>query len=136
MSQLLIERGNYDYSRSVRTLIMGYTVIPVSMYFWYNKMLVSFFAAFSKSSWVIRKKVLVTLLLDQTLFANYMCTSYLFWISVLELKPWEQHWRNVTNNYKKVILMNYSFWPFVNYLNFSYVPMQFRILVINLCAVL
>lgn len=42
---------------------------------------------------------------------------------------------NVTKNFWEVLLANYCYWPFVNFLNFKFVPLHFRMAVINLCAV-
>ena len=43
---------------------------------------------------------------------------------------------NVKTNFSAVIKVNYQFWPFVNYLNFKFVPLLMRTVVINFCATL
>lgn len=42
---------------------------------------------------------------------------------------------NVTKNFWDVLMANYYFWPFVNFLNFKYIPMDFRMVCVNICAV-
>lgn len=34
-----------------------------------------------------------------------------------------------------MLLANYSYWPFVNFLNFKFVPVHFRMAVINLSSI-
>lgn len=113
---------------------MGYTVISFNLYGWYNKMLPYFFSNFSKKHFLNKYNVLATTILDQTLFAPYMAVSYLFFISLFEFGNLKRALKNVVDNFLPVIIVNYQFWPFVNYLNFTFVPFTFRIVVLNFCA--
>ena len=41
---------------------------------------------------------------------------------------------NWYDNITTVLKVNYCFWPMINYLNFTFIPIKFRILAINCCA--
>ncbi len=134
MSQFLIEKNPYDYRRTLRTLLMGYTVISFNLYGWYNKLLPLFFKKLSPNSILNKYNVFTTTVLDQILFAPYMAVSYLFFISLFEFGNIKRAFKNIKDNFMPVIICNYQFWPIVNYLNFTFVPFTFRIVVLNLCA--
>ena len=119
----------------MRATIMGATVISLNLYGWYNKILPLFFNKLSAKNIFRRYDAMTTTILDQIIFAPYIAVSYLYWISMLEFQDIEKASSNVKVNLIEVLKMNYMFWPFVNYLNFRFIPFNFRIVVINLCAI-
>lgn len=44
--------------------------------------------------------------------------------------------KNFYENILTVLQVNYCFWPFINFLNFKYIPEKYRILAVNSCALL
>ena len=85
ISQFIIEKKTlqqYDPKRTLRTFVMGYTVISFNLYAWYNKILPMFFKSLPQSSIFRKYDVLTTTVLDQLLFAPYIAVSYLFFISI------------------------------------------------------
>lgn len=73
--------------------------------------------------------------LDQALFAPYLTVAYLFTINYLEFFNIAQATENVRKLFFIILIGNYSFWPFVNYLNFKFIPFDYRMLGINLCSI-
>ena len=43
--------------------------------------------------------------------------------------------QNVIKNSYDVLMANYTVWPFMNFINFRYLPIKFRMLGLNICAV-
>lgn len=64
-----------------------------------------------------------------------MCLSYLYGISMLTQLDHSRATQQVSSNFFSVLIVNYMFWPFVNFLNFRYIPLKFRILGMNLCSI-
>lgn len=44
--------------------------------------------------------------------------------------------KNVTDNMWEVLKVNYCSWPLINFLNFKYVPIKYRVLCVNFCGLL
>jgi protein Mpv17 len=42
----------------------------------------------------------------------------------------------IRKNFWPILLTNYQFWPLVNYFNFNYIPLDYRMLAINICGVI
>ena len=63
-----------------------------------------------------------------------MGVSYLYGMSMLTYLDHSKALRNVGGNFAGVMMVNYAFWPFVNFLNFRLVPLKYRLLVMNLCS--
>lgn len=135
ISQKLIEKQAFDVKRSVRATIIGATTISLSLYAWYYKFLPYLFAQFPASSLLNRYSALSITVLDQALFAPYLTVAYLFTINYLEFFNIAQATENVRKLFFIILIGNYSFWPFVNYLNFKFIPFDYRMLGINLCSI-
>ena len=121
--------------RSARATVIGATTISLSLYAWYYKFIPYFFSRFSATSIVNRYNAMAITVLDQTIFAPYLTVAYLFTINYLEFFSVSDAIENVKKHFLVILIGNYSFWPFVNYLNFRFVPFDYRILGINLCSI-
>ncbi len=67
-------------------MVMGFTVISFNLYAFYNKFVPFVMRAIGPSILTTKYATGFTLLLDQGLFAPYMCVSYLYFISMLEVR--------------------------------------------------
>ena len=74
-------------------------------------------------------------IIDQLVFAPYICCNYLFGAGLLKSGDFNFAKENARKKIKGVLGVNYCYWPFVNFLNFRFVPMQFRMLTVNVCAI-
>ena len=57
-------------------------------------------------------------------------------ISLLTFGNVNRAFSNCTDNIANVLAVNYCFWPFINFMNFKYIPLKFRMLAVNLCGLL
>jgi protein Mpv17 len=93
----------------------------------------------------------IQLILDQTAGAFFVIGGFFFFFELLQhiIPPStkkdgdntiESIFNNgvyqVKNTLPSTLVANWKFWPFVNFLNFRYVPIQYRLLVSNAAALL
>lgn len=74
------------------------------------------------------------MLTDQIIFAPLFLASLLLIIGRLKCKKWEQNVDDVRTQYKDVILANYTVWPFVQLVNFTFVPVHMQVLLVQIAA--
>lgn len=74
--------------------------------------------------------------LDQTIFAPFAGVPlYFICIGAMEGKTIDQLYTHLTTNYKSTLLVNWSIWPAVQFLNFMVIPLNYRLLVVNLVSI-
>ena len=87
ISQKFVEKTNsFDYKRNFRSGLMGFSIIGLSLYGWYNKVhpvLVSNFL--KKFPYANNYKFITSTILDQSIFPFYVVSSYLFWVNFFEV---------------------------------------------------
>jgi hypothetical protein len=67
--------------------------------------------------------------LDQLVFAPCLIFGYLAINAVNNGKSLAQFSKEVRYSFVKILLSNYKLWPLVSWINFTYVPMNYRVLV-------
>jgi len=91
------------------------------------------------------QKSLLMITVDQTVGSTVVNSGFIFAFSILTATvsgSWSgkasltSAWNSVVKGIFPVLLANWKIWPFVNFLNFFYVPLQFRLLVASLAGVL
>ncbi|EFJ38215.1 hypothetical protein SELMODRAFT_73281 [Selaginella moellendorffii] len=80
----------------------------------------------------VTKKVIVEQLTSGP-WNNFVFMVYL--TSVIEGKSWSFVKRKLRNDYPSVQLNAWRVWPLVGWINYTYMPIQFRVLFHNLAAV-
>lgn len=78
------------------------------------------------------KRVFVDQLCGAPIFNGLFCYSFMFWEN-LDVK---QSWENLKNIYLDVLLKSYQFWPFVQLVNFYFIPISLRVIVVQLASIL
>lgn len=77
-------------------------------------------------------EVLARVLVDQSVFAPTVSFAFLSYMSLMEgTSPREK----LDQKYKKVLLKNWMVWPWVQIVNFKFVPLDYRVLVVNTFAI-
>lgn len=80
------------------------------------------------------KATLKKVALDQTIFAPVGLFSIMGAKSLLDGRSLEEFKTQLSNHYPEILVNNYKVWPAVQILNFSIVPLQFRVLIVQLVA--
>jgi len=76
------------------------------------------------------KKLAVDQLVNAPVF-----TAVFFWmIGVLEGHSWQRIRTKIEDEYWRTLYTNWMIWPAVNFVNFRYVPLDRRVLVVNTVA--
>lgn len=110
----------------------------------YHKLLISFAAlAFSNHTighcepGVIYFPLLsssFTQTLDQGLFAPVILFGFMNFVGILRREDITFRWLDIKANYPDILVNNYKFWPIIQLFNFYVVPLQHRLMVVNLAA--
>ena len=72
--------------------------------------------------------------LDQGLFAPSICFLFFNYVSQLKGDNWALRTHALKNEYFDVLKNNYIFWPGIQLLNFYVVPLQHRVMAVNVAA--
>ena len=120
----------YEVLRTARFFAVGFFVLGPSMHIWYTsldkivKTASSMKAAASK------------MLLDQSLFLPPYIIVFIVIMSVLRLEDRTEIKSKVERDFKPILTTSYRLWPAVQMLNFYYVPLQHRIMVMNVVGLM
>lgn len=84
----------------------------------------------SSGKTVAMKKVFV----DQAIFAPSFLCIILATVGAMQGKNWDNIKRDLQANYFDVLQTNYYIWPWVQLVNFYYVPLQYQVLLVQTVA--
>ncbi|XP_075985743.1 mitochondrial inner membrane protein MPV17 [Anticarsia gemmatalis] len=130
ISQTLIEKQSMrsvDLVRSLKFSSIGFFVGGPALRMWYG-VLNKHIGSSGKT--VVLKKVFV----DQVIFAPAFLCTLLVAVGGLQGKDWATIKRELKANYFDVLVTNYYIWPWVQIVNFYYVPLQYQVLVVQTVA--
>lgn len=128
IAQNLIEDSSpYEYVRTIRFAGIGLFLGP-GLTVWYR--VLDKFIGSDKGIKSSLKKVAI----DQCVFSPAMMVVFMGTFSALQGASFAQFKDNLEKNYVDILLNNYKVWPAVQILNFSIVPLQFRVLVVQVVA--
>ncbi|XP_038208642.1 protein Mpv17 [Zerene cesonia] len=130
ISQTLIEKKSlkeFDYSRTLKFSSIGFCFGGPALRVWYG-LLNRHVGSSGKT--VAMKKVFV----DQVVFAPTFLFSLLVALGTLQGKKWDAIQNDINANYFDILKTNYYIWPWVQLVNFYYVPLQYQVLVVQSVA--
>jgi len=89
------DENPFDYKRLLRANALGFCFIAPNLYFWYNKIFPKILARQFFQKMNPYKRNLAGAALDQTTFAFYIVSNYMFWVSMLEFQDRAKAFQNV-----------------------------------------
>uniref|UniRef100_A0A1B6DMK9 Mitochondrial inner membrane protein Mpv17 n=1 Tax=Clastoptera arizonana TaxID=38151 RepID=A0A1B6DMK9_9HEMI len=131
IAQTIIEKKmvkNIDWSRTIPYAGVGLVIGP-TVGSWY-KLLDKFLGSGGL------KIVLKKLVCDQLLFAPVFCAFAVYTFSSIRGQPFKEIKENLQHKYIDILLTNYKIWPLVQIVNFYFVPLIYRVLVVQAVAVI
>ncbi|XP_031769638.1 protein Mpv17 [Galleria mellonella] len=130
ISQTIIEKKlikELDYKRTLQFSSIGLFVGGPALRFWYG--LLNHHIGSSGKSVTIKK-----VFIDQLVFAPAFLFLILSAVGTMQGKPWDIVKKDIHANYCDVLKTNYYIWPWVQIVNFYYVPLQYQVLLVQIVA--
>lgn len=128
--KLVEEREAWDKARTLRFVAIGSCLMGPSCTWWYRQLdRVIPMLKVPKSAQGLAKTVL-----DQSMFAPTLLFVFMRIVGTLRSDPPAYIDENVRKDYFRILLNNYKLWPAVQLLNFYVVPLQHRVMVVNVVA--
>lgn len=122
-SQALVQqRDQIDYGQTIRFAIAGFIFVgPVA-----RTCLVTIDRIYGPTSSVkvLRKK----LILDQCVFAPAFLVGNISVLTLLKTRSTHEVRQELQRSYFKLLKLNYTFWPFVQMVNFYFIPLAYRVI--------
>ena len=121
------EMVEFDIAESCRYFGVGLLLIGPSMCVWYTSLdriikATTLRAAVSK------------MLMDQILFLPVFVAGLIAVMGLLCKEPMDKIKEDLNRDFKPIMIYCYMGWPWIQVLNFHFVPLQHRILVMNICS--
>eukprot|EP01111_Echinosteliopsis_oligospora_P002279 TRINITY_DN1333_c0_g1_i1.p1 TRINITY_DN1333_c0_g1~~TRINITY_DN1333_c0_g1_i1.p1 ORF type:complete len:185 (-),score=39.67 TRINITY_DN1333_c0_g1_i1:51-605(-) len=129
LSQFLEKKPKYDFARTGRMALIGFAMSGPLMHGWY-KVLDRLVPGAPTTQNTIKK-----IAADQLLFTPLSLGAFLTLLPVLEGKNTEQVKDRIKSDYKPILLTNWSVWPFVQFVNFKYIPVDQRVLFVTILGI-
>lgn len=126
-----------DLHRTAQVAVTGLVWSGPITHFWYA--LLENIYAFLSQLLNIQHPVAglcVKLLLDAILFSPTVVAGYFIVRTILEGGNWPQAKDKLRTKFKPTLIGAWKFWPAVNSVNFYFVPLQFRVLYMNILSLL
>ncbi|XP_059150035.1 protein Mpv17-like isoform X2 [Physella acuta] len=130
ISQTVIERKTwkqYDGIRTGRFLVFGFFVFGPAMRFWYLT-LDKLYAGKKLAA----LKMTAT---DQIVMSPIFLSTFLIGMGLLKRESPEQIKDHFKNDFPSILLNNYKVWPAAQIINFYFMPLQHRVLLVNFVSV-
>ncbi|XP_052763090.1 protein Mpv17-like isoform X2 [Mya arenaria] len=130
LAQFVVEKrdlASYDKKRTLRFAIFGTFFGGPVFSLWYTRLATSF----GHTKYASLKMVAC----DQLLFAPPFLAYFLTVMELLKGDRLPEIKAKLQDDYPDIIKTNYKIWPAVQALNFTFVPVTYRVLVVNLVAV-
>lgn len=118
---------NHDVMRTVKMTCMGLCIIGPGLRTWY--IILERLVQGAGRTVALKK-----MLLDQLIWAPSFLAMFISTVSVLNGKNTKEIKEKFRNDYVDMMKVNYAIWPAVQMLNFYFVPMQHRVIVVNFVA--
>ena len=107
---------------------IGLCIIGPMMRYWY--IFLDYAVTGNTTSSAVKKMVM-----DQTMFAPTIIATFFTTTGLLFGKSFDEIQLKFHNQYINTMITNYKIWPFVQVVNFNFVPLQHRVFVVNFVAI-
>ncbi|KAK1450788.1 sym-1 [Colletotrichum cuscutae] len=126
--QLVDKRGleKHEWARTGRMALYGGAIFGPVATTWFK---------FLQNNIVLKNKnaeMLARVAVDQGVFAPVMISVFLSSMATLEGGSIKE---KLDKNYKTALTSNYMLWPFVQVVNFKFVPLHHRVLFVNVISI-
>jgi len=128
LAQTFVEKKpNYDPFRTLKFGSIGLLFVGPIFHNWYHLL----DKAIKGKSFVRPMKMVLT---DQFVMAPFMV------FSIISLVGFTKHWSieeakdALSTNYAGALFMNFKLWPTIQFMNFMFVPVYLRVMVVNFVA--
>ena len=126
--QVVEKKGKaHDITRTAKMTLIGLCVLGPGLRTWY--IILDRVVKGAGTSAALKK-----MLLDQIVWAPSFLAMFFCLVSAMNGKDREQIKDKFKNDYATALKVNYMIWPAVQIINFKFVPMQHRVIVVNIVA--
>mgnify|MGYP003365784449 FL=1 len=127
--KLFTKEDEYDYKRTIRATIYGSVIFSVVGDKWY-KLLNNLKLSNSMRGIIVRVGI------DQIIFAPFGLVLYYTSMTILSGGYIKDIRQKLSNQWWPTLYTNWLIWPWIQIINFSIVPVQYRLLCVNAIALL
>ncbi|KAK9458100.1 hypothetical protein V1511DRAFT_491757 [Dipodascopsis uninucleata] len=124
------EKKKYDYIRTLRLCFHGGVVFAPMVSQWYR--LISTRIVIPGRPNI---EALARMAADQTIWAPFGIASFYVSMGVLQMQPWEEIKHEVKTKWGPTMVGNYAVWPIVQLINFRLMPLEYRLLFVNVISI-
>lgn len=121
------KESKFDYNRLLRLTFFGFGLLGPYLHYYF--ILLEKFIPIPGN-----KGVFARLLFDQTFGAIIFCFSFTSYNCLSQGKGFKQIEKDLRANLWNVLKANWMVWPLVNFITFKFIPMEQRVLFVNLVA--
>ncbi len=118
----------FDFKRTFLQASFSFIAAPYS-HFQINKVVPYLFPKKTKLD------IIKSVLYNQFIVAPPSVVFFFFYIAYFNGKNYEESKANVKAKFMPTMIMGSAYWPIIWYINFSYVPSQWRVLFGNFCGI-
>ncbi|XP_054837364.1 protein Mpv17 [Eublepharis macularius] len=131
ISQQLVERrglAGHNGQRTLKMMTVGFCFVGPVIGGWYQ-VLDRLVTGRTKAA------ALQKMLLDQGGFAPCFLGCFLAVVGMLNGLSVEENWSKIKRDYKDTLITNYYIWPAVQVVNFYFIPLNYRLAVVQCVAI-
>ncbi|KAK9236445.1 hypothetical protein V1525DRAFT_346041 [Lipomyces kononenkoae] len=122
--------GKYDYIRTGRMCVYGGVVFAPLAIQWYRMISARIVIP---GRWAA--EALARMAVDQMVWAPVGITSFYVSMGVLQLHSLEKIRQEIQTKWRQTMIRNYIVWPAVQFVNFAMVPLEYRLMVVNIVSI-
>lgn len=126
------EAKDYSVTRSVRQSSVGAFFAAPSLHVWHTHVLPKFVQFCSRHA----SKVLLSVFLNETIFAGYFVSCLLFSFEALKTFNVQAGAQNVQEKFLPTIGASVKFWTGISFLNYGFMPIHLRPVFVSVWSVI
>lgn len=120
-------KSKYDLNRAFKQATFGFLVSPY-LHLHFSIVMPTLFPATKKYS------VVKSLLYDQTIGASVFISLFFGYLDFMSGKSYQQFCDEMKVKFMPTLVANWSVWPAIMLINFTFVPVQWRVLYANIAG--